>query len=408
MSADGRFVTFLSDATNLFGVTATNTLHIYYRDLQAATTLLVDVTTNGTAGADQLGNIPSMSADGQSVVFATSDSSLVPADNNEAADVFLWSALTGTNLLVSTHNPLAATPYGNASSALGPVSLSGNGRLVAFASYAGNLVTNDPNGEADVFVRDRVANNTTLVSVGLNGNSGQGGGSYSPIISADGRYVVFASGATNLVAGDTNGAVDIFRRDLQAGTTALVSLVLSNISSFYSSANPGYYDASFPVCSQDGRYVAFLCHTNGSLSSLPTALFWRDMNTNLTYLISRQCLQPDDHQRRWTTRGLFQQSEFVLSQHPGRAMRVGRPGARQPLHQRDAGPDFRCDCADGNPVALSSYQPVVHLRSGRGLESVGLPERCRDEEHLALERRRPLCRLCQRHQSGGRGQQREQ
>ena len=71
-----------------------------------------------------------------------------------------------------------------------------------------------------------MANSNLLVSVGLDGNSGRGGASYSPVISADGRYVVFVSGATNLVAGDTNGAVDVFRRDLQTGTTALVSLIL--------------------------------------------------------------------------------------------------------------------------------------------------------------------------------------
>jgi len=285
LSQDGRYVTFLCDATNLAGITTTsNTLHIYRRDLQTSTTVLVDVTTNGAASADQFGAIPKLSADGRYTAYAAPDSGLISGDNNIASDIFLWDATTGTNALISKRNPLVSSQSGNLASSLGPLSLSGNGGLAAFASFASDLVTNDFNGMADVFVHDLTANSNLLVSVGLDGNAGLGGGSYNPVISADGRFVTFTSGATNLVAGDTNATVDVFRRDLQAGTNALVSLILATVNPISNGAIPGTYDAAFPASSQDGRYIAFLCCTNTSTTL--TGLFWRDMNSSLTQVIS--------------------------------------------------------------------------------------------------------------------------
>ena len=156
---------------------------------------------------------------------------------------------------------------------------------MAFASYASGLVTNDFNGDIDVFVRDPTANSNLLVSIGLDGNSGLGGPSFDPVISADGRYVTFISGATNLVAGDVNNANDIFRRDLQAGTTAMVSVNSSG-------ASLGNGESSFPLTSPDGRYIAFLCRTNASTIA-KTSLFWRDMNSGSIFLLSGNVFTPD-------------------------------------------------------------------------------------------------------------------
>ena len=199
---------------------------------------------------------------------------------------------------------------------------------MAFASFASDLVPNDFNGVADVFVHDLMANSNILVSVGLDGNSGRGGASYSPVISADGRYVIFVSGATNLVAGDTNGAVDVFRRDLQTGTTALVSLILASVNSISSSgANSGIYDAAFPG-QQPGwplRRVPLLhqCYPAA------TGLFWRDMNSNLTCVVSGNVSQPSNlDECGWTTRGLFRQPVSWL-------LCLGREFAGQHLHQHD-------------------------------------------------------------------------
>jgi Tol biopolymer transport system component len=285
LSQDGRYVTFLSDAATLVSNTVAGGQHIYRRDMQAATTVLVDVDTNGVGSEDQTGTIPSMSTNGQSVAFSALDGGLVVGDNNNASDILLWNAAAGTNVLVSAHNSSVTFQSGNLSSSLGPISVSGNGELVAFASYATNLIPNDFNGDADVFVHNLPAGSNLLVSVGLDGNSGLGGPSFNPVISADGRYVTFVSGATNLVAGDTNGAVDIFRRDLQLGTTALVSVNSSGVSL-------GTGDSSFPVTSRDERYVAFLCRTNSATATKPS-LFWHDMNSGSTLLVSGSVYTPD-------------------------------------------------------------------------------------------------------------------
>ena len=99
--------------------------------------------------------------------------------------------------------------------------VSADGRYVAFYSDADNLVPGDDNDSYDVFVRDRQTGTTTLVSGGV---SGPGDGSaFDPSVSADGRYVAFYSNATNLVPGGSNGNYQVFVRDLQAGTTTLVS-----------------------------------------------------------------------------------------------------------------------------------------------------------------------------------------
>ena len=158
----------------------------------------------------KLGAIPSLSADGSCAAFAALDGGLIVGDNNNASDVFLWDSTVGTNALISVHNPLAVFKSGNLMSSFGQISIRADGQSAAFTSYASDLVANDFNGDADVFVRDLTANSNLLVSVGLDGNSGLGRPCYSPTISADGRYVIFASGATNLVAGDTIGSVDIF------------------------------------------------------------------------------------------------------------------------------------------------------------------------------------------------------
>jgi Tol biopolymer transport system component len=278
LSDDGRYVTFLSDAPYLAGNTVSNGLHIYRRDMQTVNSLLVDEDTNGVGSQDQLGAIPFLSADGSCVAFAASDGGLVAADNNNASDVLLWNPAGGTNALISVHNPQAVFQSGNLPSSLGQLSLSADGRLAAFTSYASDLVPNDFNGDCDVFVRDLAGGSNLLVSVGLDGNSGLGGPSYNPIISADGRYVVFVSAATNLVAGVINltKASDIFRRDLQNGTTILVSTNLGG-------SPAGHLDCLSPVSSQDGRYVAFLCRTNST--GIQTNLFWRDLNSGATLTV---------------------------------------------------------------------------------------------------------------------------
>src|SRR3989442_4426832 len=136
------------------------------------------------------------------------------------------------------------TAGGNGDSA-GSV-ISADGKFVLFLSTANNLATNDDNGRfLDVFLRNRTNNTTTLVSVNLTGTGGGNGHSVSPVISADGRYVAFESEAANLVPNDTNGVSDVFVRDLQSGTTTLLSVN-------HSGTAAGNGASTSPLISADG------------------------------------------------------------------------------------------------------------------------------------------------------------
>src|SRR5688572_22752368 len=144
------------------------------------------------------------------------------------------------------------------------VSISGDGRYLAFSSHAWNLVTGDTNGDSDIFVHDRQTRTTiraSLTALGQQANNN----SYVPVISPDGRFVAFSSFASNLVANDVNSAPDAFVRDLQAGTTTLVGLDSAG-------AQPNAFSTATSV-SDGGRYAGFLTtasnvvpgDTNGAL-----------------------------------------------------------------------------------------------------------------------------------------------
>lgn len=129
------------------------------------------------------------------------------------------------------------------------MAISTNGQFVLFESAADNLVAGDTNSASDVFVRDVVNGTTILVSVNTNGVYGNGA-SYSSVMTPDGRYVAFASAATDLVPGDTNGISDVFVRNLWNGTTQLAS-----VNAIATNAYTSFSDA--PVITPDGRYVTF-------------------------------------------------------------------------------------------------------------------------------------------------------
>jgi Tol biopolymer transport system component len=137
-------------------------------------------------------------------------------------DIFVRDRLLGTTSRVSL-----GSGDGQANGWSLHPSISGDGRMVAFQSYASNLVDNDGTGYWDVFVRDTIAGTTTRASVSTTGGDGTGPygprGSFQPVISADGRYVAFESGDVNLVRRDANDQWDVFVRDLKAGVTSLAS-----------------------------------------------------------------------------------------------------------------------------------------------------------------------------------------
>ncbi len=273
ISPDGRYVAFLSNATNLVANAVSNGFHIYLSDLLAGTTQLVDADTNGIGSSDMEGSVPVLSADGQYVTFCALDGNLVASDNNKAYDVFVRDTVGGATELISQRSPVISSQTASGISSLGPFSVSGDGRYVTYASYADDLATNDFNGARDVFVADLVTGTNNLVSVGSDGNAAMGGFSANPVIGAGGRWVAFVSTATNLTGNPNNVYNNVFLRDLSAGTNVLVSVALDG-------SSPGNNDSIGPAVSQDGRFVAFLSRASNLGSS---GVYLRDMiaGTNL-------------------------------------------------------------------------------------------------------------------------------
>jgi Tol biopolymer transport system component len=301
-------VAFLSVATDLVTNTTSGEFQLYLRDLTHGETRLASVNEQGNAISKGDMLQPSLSADGRRVVFATFDSELVAGDWNEATDVFMQGPVIGTTELVSVRDPALVPKTGNGASSLNRSALSADGRFVVFTSSANNLVNNDTNDWQDVFVRDLSAGTTLLVSANRAGSGSGSGVSYSPAITQDGRFVVFVSNASDLVDNDTNRFEDVFVRDLQTGTTTLVSI---NGSATGSGNGP----SAFPVISADGSLVAFLSQATDLVATPLTSrasLYVRDLRARVTYLvassggISAPSLSADGRLLAYGIVGLFQ------------------------------------------------------------------------------------------------------
>ena len=290
LTPDGRYVAFVSNGTNFVTNSLTLDYHVYLRDLQAATTTLLDADTNGFGCGVSAVMRPRLSDDGGLIALEAPDNGLVPNDSNRALDVFVRDTAAGVTELVSSRVPTLAWDTPNGPDTLSVWSVSQEGSLVAFSSEASDLVSGDTNGYGDVFVRDRVAGSTLLVSVDMSGVAPGNGMSYDSAITADGRYVAFTSTATNLVAGDTNNASDVFVRDLLAGSTLLVSV---NTIGF--SGNRASYS---PQISADGRYVLFhslatdLAPFTLNYGTGLDNIFWRNLWSGVTYGMTNNLIYP--------------------------------------------------------------------------------------------------------------------
>jgi Tol biopolymer transport system component len=220
ISADGRFVAFQSFASNLVGGDTNGRADVFVRELRTGVTRLVSGPSRGGAADGEADN-PALSAGGRYVAFESNAPNLAPGDRNHSEDVFLRDVRTGSTRLVSrAHGSGLRT--GNGPSYM--ASISAGGRMVAFASRASDLVGGDTDRAEDVFVSNMDTGVTRLVSVRRGGGGGSGNDrTIYPSISADGRYVAFHSDANDLVPGDSNHTGDVFVRDLRTGTTSLVS-----------------------------------------------------------------------------------------------------------------------------------------------------------------------------------------
>lgn len=315
MSADGSVIAFVSNATNLVPAAATATPQVYVADLAAGTVTRASVRSDGTqAGAAS--DFPAVSGNGRYVVFSSTATNLdsAVADTNGSIDVFRHDRVTGATIRVSVDQGGAerighsiapsvshdgsrivfdsvatltvddtnavrdvylrdlALPFtrclsidefslgdadtiGNGASTF--PSISGDGRWVCFLSSASDLVAGDFNGRGDLFLRDLTAETTTRVALGDGVAPAEADQAPSPIgrVSDGGRYVVFGSAATNLVAGDTNGLTDVFVQDRTMGRTRRVSVAPGGVQ------NTG--SAGVPAISANGAVVVF--HATGDL-----------------------------------------------------------------------------------------------------------------------------------------------
>ncbi|MBI1851373.1 MAG: HYR domain-containing protein [Planctomycetes bacterium] len=285
ISGDGRFVAFDSDATNLVAGDTNGRSDVFLRDRQSGTTVLVSVTSGGVQGNGNSARA-AISSDGRYVVFRSSATNLVAGDTNAVDDIFVRDTQAATTVRVSQSS---AGVQGNAASSTS--SISTDGRFIAFASQASTLITGDTNGVRDVFLVDRDADadgifdepgatTTSRVSVGAGGAEANAQ-SRAPALSSDGRYVVFDSDATNLVAGDTNAVSDVFIFDRVSSATTRVSVDSSGVQSNGASSEP--------VISGNGRFVMYQSDATNLVAGDTngvTDIFVHDRNVAVTARIS--------------------------------------------------------------------------------------------------------------------------
>lgn len=244
--------------------------------LPARAAELVSVNVGGIRSGNGASGGVALSRDGNFVAFYSDANDLVPNDLNYTRDVFVRDRNAKTTDLVSVND---AGEQGNAGSqpwGLAP-QISDNGLLVAFYSLASNLVPGDTNNASDVFLRDRDQLTTILVSANPAGHPGNGASRY-PSMSADGSLIAFESDASDLVPGDTNGVTRIFVWNKQTGTTEQLCGVQPNANS------------TAPAISADGRFVAFISPAS-NLVSTPSGgkkqVYVCDRNTQVISLISQ-------------------------------------------------------------------------------------------------------------------------
>ena len=308
---EGRFTAFVSYAASIGAGSTSAHRQVFWRDALIGETVLVSATAAGIEGNNDSW-APAISADGLTVAFESYASNLVGNDTNGVRDVFVWSAtnpagvqrvsvgaggaeangpsyeptisgdgsrvafstgasnltagVSGTsdinvvlrNLTASTNVLVSATPAGVATGGSKPA-LSEDGNRLAFYSFASNIVAGDTNGLWDIFVYDSVAGTRTRVSLtSTGGERNQGTESASrvvaPAISGDGRYVAFATTASNMVPGDTNGAQDVFVVDTQTGAVTRASVSTAGVQG---NADSPLGQGERVGLSYDGTWVAF-------------------------------------------------------------------------------------------------------------------------------------------------------
>lgn len=241
ISQDGRYVAFRSEGDFESGV-VTEGYDLFVKDRQTGEVTLVSATYDGSMNIVNA-NDPFISANGDYILFWSAGTAFVEGDTNGANDVFFYDRQADELSIVSVASDGS---QGIIDSEV--ASVTADGRYVAFVSEASNLVAGDTNAEADIFLHDRQTGETSRISIGLAGEEADGNSKH-PQISADGRTIVFASYATNLVTGDTNNRDDVFVYDRDTEEISLVSVSTAEVQ--------GNNTSYSPDVSADGQHIAF-------------------------------------------------------------------------------------------------------------------------------------------------------
>ena len=286
VSGEGGFAAFHSQATNLVASDANGARSdVFVCELSTGQLTLVSVSSEGQQG-NHYSEYPSISADGRYVAFISRATNLIADDTNgPVVDVFVHDRQTGQTVCASVDT---GGVQANANSFY-PM-LSGNGRRVVFMSQASNLVPGDTSEGYDIFLHDLDTQQTIRVNVDSAGVQAQGpdpnapgnSDSFYPTISHDGQRVAFLSNAIDLVSGDTNGADDIFLHNVSTGLTTRVSVS--------SAGQQGDDDSAWPRISPEGRYVAFNSYAGnlvGGDTNNHSDIFLHDLETSHTWRVSR-------------------------------------------------------------------------------------------------------------------------
>lgn len=242
ISDDGRYVAFVSSASNLVSGDTNGAVDVFIKDMQTGAVTRVSTDSAG-AQANAASDRPALSADGRYAVYRSLASNLAGSDSLGKWDIFRKDTVSGATISLSSG--------GNGDS--GWPSVSDDGNLVAFPSQASNLVAGDTNGWRDIFLADAASGLVTRVTTDASGRQ-VSGFSGAPAISGDGRYVAFFSGASTLVAGDTNNVWDIFRKELATGAVVRFSTGTDGVQAGWAS--------DYAAISGDGRHVAYVSQAN--------------------------------------------------------------------------------------------------------------------------------------------------
>jgi hypothetical protein len=301
LDGEGRRVAFSSFASNLSPEDPDRFSDVYVLDRQTGELTVESRSSAGVKGSGT-STVAAISGDGRFVLFRSDAANLVPADTNAREDVFLRDVQTGTTERVNLSSSGA-----QANNATDDAKVSDDGRFVVFRSDATNLVSNDSNARADIFLRDRLNRTTTRVSRTAGGGQ-LNATSFNPEISPDGRFVAYSTGATNVVGNDRNGAADdVIVYDRTTGRTELVSVSSAGVQ--------GDHRSTDPELSGDGRYVAFHSAASNLVAGdtpLTNDMFVRDRVAGTTERISVSSTGTTDSENMsGTHHGITRDGRFV-------------------------------------------------------------------------------------------------